>query len=210
MNLRVAIRGDLERFAAAEAKAGAGAVTTAIRRRTTQLKNAIRRQIASVGLGERLGKTIRDDVYPRRGASLSAKGVVRSSAIYKRPGGLVDLITVFEEGATINARGGRFLAIPLGAGKKESLSKFTSRDLVFLPIRNGRAAGGYLVLLRGSNAERATYGLSDYGKPLFILVPQVSIRKRLSLDPLIERATAGIEDLIVREWERRASRAGIA
>lgn len=206
-DFRLAIRGDLAKAFELEAKAGAQAATTVIRRRTTRLKTSIRRQIASVGLGERLGKTIRDAVYPNRGASLSAKGIIRSSAIYKRPGGLVDLITVFEEGATINARGGRYLAIPLGAGKTESLSKFDNRSIALLPLRSGK---GYLVIRRDTSQYRRRSGSGFWGEPLFLLIPQATIRKRLDLDSEIARATNGIEQELVNEWNRRTARAGIA
>lgn len=199
--LSAALRGDLRKALKDDEQAGAGAVTSAIRRATTMLKKAVRAQITGAGLGERLGNAARGEVFPVRGVSLSAKGRVISKAIYKRPGGLVDLYTVFEEGATISALGGRFLAIPVGAGKAK-LSSFASKDIEILPFRNGK---GYVVLRRGARA----FGRGG-GGVLFLLVKQVTIKKRLDLQGALDVASEGLGELVASEWERRASSAGIA
>ena len=197
-----AIRGKLKAEMAAEVKAGEGAVTAVIRRRTLKLKQDVRAQISSAGLGERLGNAMRDRFYPSRGASLSATGVVASRAIYKRPGGLVDLITVFQEGATINARGGKYLAIPVGVGKNESLRNFDSKDIDLIPFRNGQ---GYVVLRRGARQ----FGRGG-GGVLFLLIKQARIKRRLNLDGVIAAAENGIDQDIVNEWNSRATRLGLA
>lgn len=198
--IRAALRGSLKAQLAAEAKAGSDAVITVIRRRTLKLKQDIRAAIAGAGLGTRLGNAIRDRFYPNAG--LDAKGIVDSKAIYKRPGGFVDLITVFQEGATITAFGGKYMAIPVGAGKKESLRNFDRKDIDLVPFRNGQ---GYVVLRRGAR-EHGRGG----GGILFLLVKKVTIKPRLDLAAAEEAAFSGIEQEIVNVWTGRAERLGLA
>lgn len=199
LRLDAAIRGDLRRFMAEDVKAGERAVTSQIRRRTTALKNALRKQVERAGLGSRAGKTIRGDVYPERGQSISARGRVKSNWTYKRAGGLVDLITVFDSGATIRPRRSKYLAIPLfrRAGIRNQAaapSDFPRGSLRFIPVNPGRTA-----LLVDRETEEAR----------FLLVRRTRIDRRLNLDAAIQRATRGLDDLIARDWERRARRAGI-
>lgn len=196
LRLNAALRGDLEGFLAGELKAGNRAVGSVMRRHVTKLKQDVRAAIAGAGLGARLGNAIRGSVVVDRNVPMNTRGRVASTALYKRPGGLVDLITVFQEGATITARGGKYLAIPVGAGKKEKLENLKSEDIELLPFRNGK---GFVVLRRGARG----FGRGG-GGVLFLLVKQVRIKPRLSLDGLADAASAGIEDEIVAEWEKQA------
>lgn len=210
MGFRMAVRGDIRRVMEAEKKAGAGAVTSGIRRRTIALQRNIRRQIEGAGLGSRLPKTIRAAVYPERKESLSAKGRVQSNALYKkRPGGLVDLITVFDEGATVRAQGGKFLIVQLGTGAQSGAKQrakaptIDPRTMAIIPLRSGK---GFLVVRRDTSAYRRRSGRGYWGEPLYLLIPQVTVRKRLDLDSLTARAWDGLPELIVREWERRSAK----
>jgi hypothetical protein len=103
LGLSLALRGDLAAFLRTDAKAAAGAVTTVVRRKTTLLKNRLRRQVKSAGLGTRLGNAIRSRTVPPRGVSPTIVGIVESKALVKRKSGIVDLITVFDTGATVAA-----------------------------------------------------------------------------------------------------------
>lgn len=94
------------------------AATTTVRRSTTILKNAIRREVKRGGLGDGVANAVRDQVYPAKGLAANPAGSVYSKAIYKRPGGLVDLITVFREGAIIVATG---LFLLIGKRKREGV-----------------------------------------------------------------------------------------
>lgn len=200
LRLDAAIRGDLRKFMAADIKAGEQAVTSAIRRRTTALKNNIRKGVRKAGLGQRLEKTIRAELYPERGASIGAKGLVYSKAIYKRPSGLVDLITTLDEGATIHPRGGKYLAIPLfeRPGRKRqqaSPDDFPKGTFRFVPVIEGKSA-----LLIDRQTDQAK----------FFLVRRSRLRERgINVDAQIQKATRGLDDLIARNWEKRARRAGI-
>lgn len=196
-----AVRGNLAEALKADEKAAAGAVTSVMRKRAAQLKGLVRQQISGAGLGQRLGNSARDQVFPIHGESINAKGRVVSKAIYKRPGGLVDLFTVFDEGAVIHALGGKFMAIPVGVGKKEKLSNFDRKDIEILPFRNGQ---GYVVLRRGARA----FGRGG-GGVLFLLIKQATIKKRLDLQAALDAASEGIDEAVAAEWTRRADSAGI-
>ena len=102
--------GDITRQTEAVVRAGKSAHTTVIRRKTTTLKNADRRKVTA-RLGAKMGNTIRSEVFPATGIAANPKGRVFSSAIYKRAGGLADLITVFRLGAVIHPVKGLFLAV---------------------------------------------------------------------------------------------------
>lgn len=102
--------GDITRQTERVIRAGKQAHTTVVRRKTTVLKNALRRKV-SARLGERMGNTIRDQVFPATGIASNPKGQVFSKAIYKRVGGLADLITVFRFGAVIHPIKGMFLFV---------------------------------------------------------------------------------------------------
>ncbi len=100
-----ALRGDFRKHVAAIERAHKRAATTTVRRAGTNLKNALRRDVKRAGLGAGVEKAVQDRVFPASGVAFSPAVEVFSKAIYKRPGGLVDLITVFKEGAVITARG---------------------------------------------------------------------------------------------------------
>src|SRR5688572_23582337 len=110
MQLTVRRIGDIRRQTEGIIKAGRQARTTVIRRKTTVLKNALRRKV-SAKLGSRMGNTIRDRTFPSSGLASNPKGQVYSSAIYKRAGGLADLISVFRFGAVIHPIKGLFLLV---------------------------------------------------------------------------------------------------
>lgn len=200
--LTLALRGDLQAFLDADVKAGKQAVTTVIRRKTTKLKDDLRRAVRRAGLSDRLGKAIRGDTYPRRGYSLNAAGVVQSKAITKRESGITDLITVLDEGAVINARPGRFLAIPVsdrvkGRGVKgEPVSRppsaFGPGRFVFKASRNSNG-----VLVFADSPEEVAY----------ILVRQVRLRKRIDVRSAHHRVVATIEREIAQQWERNHQKA---
>lgn len=111
----------------------------AVRTGGTALKNGLRRDVIRAKLGQGIANAIRDKSYPPSGLSMDPAVVISSKAIYKRPGGLVDIITVFREGALIRplkgVKAGLFLAV--GARKIASLLKggFRLTREVFLAPR---------------------------------------------------------------------------
>ena len=80
MRITAAIQGSLRDYMAAEVKAGEKAVTAGVKQATDSLKLAMRRQVTSAGLGQRLANTWRGKVYPHRHVSLKAAGLVYTNA----------------------------------------------------------------------------------------------------------------------------------
>ena len=208
--VKLAVRGKLAPYFAAEAETGAQAVTSGIKRRTLGLQKTIRNQIKRGGLardGDRFPNTVRSLVKPSRGSSFNTFGVVFSKAIYRRKSGaLVDLLTVFDEGTVVRPRaGGKALAVPLSGqrSRRDGRSRATPGDfakLKFIPLKGGNLVGLFI--------DPATK------RPAFLLLRLVRIRKRLQLDTAYNKAIAGLEGLITADWERRmvkaARRLGVA
>ena len=108
--VQVTVIGDLEKELLAEVRGGERAVTAAIRLAGSGVKAGWRAQIAGAGLGERLGRTIRDQYYPKSGESIEAAALVYSKAPH--------IVGAFEQGVAIRSKDGFWLAIPTPAAGK--------------------------------------------------------------------------------------------
>ncbi|GGO16124.1 hypothetical protein GCM10007972_24810 [Iodidimonas muriae] len=210
MRLEAALTGDLGRMMAAEIKAAEQAVTTGMRAATDGLKTELRSQITDAGLGARLARTWRGETFPKGRTSIAAAGFVWSKA----PG----IVRVYEEGAVIRSTKGFFLAIPTEAAGKfgDGAEKITPGGW---ERRNGqrlrfifrRGAPSLLVAdLRARTGKRGGFGRASAtalrtGRglttvPIFILVPQVSLKKRLDVAGAAARWQARLPGLVVRNW----------
>ena len=190
------------------------AVATGTRDAGRGLKAELRRQVASAGLGQRLGNSWRDRHYPNR--KIDAASLVYTKA--------PQIIRAFDEGALIRSRRGRFLAIPTENaprkgtdGKRISPSTFPEHrfgPLRFVPRRSGPSL---LVVdgLRGSVSRktgslrgfrRATERARQSGQGLttvvmFLLVPQVKLPKRLDVARAAEHWSAQLPALIEQQLQ---------
>lgn len=176
-----------------DAAALRAASATVVRSRTAALKTALRKQVEGAGLGGKLAKAIRSQVITLQGAEGSIQGRVWSKALVKRPGGRADLITVFDEGATILARSGKWLAIPLPGAPRKGLRRARPDDypqkwLVVKPAADRRSA----VVCFKQEPE----------KPLWLLIRQVRIGKRLDVDRAFTETTQDLEARVARGFER--------
>ena len=158
------------------------------------------------GLGPRVAKAWRSDVYPKRGASLSPSIVWYSKAPH--------IIRAFSEGATIRSRDGFWLAIPTenapqtgrsfgSSGRLRRARKYAITEaerrfgrLRYVPVRGKRLAllvadglrkrkgkrGGYA---KASDAARKRGDFED-GVVLFVLVPQVTLPKNIDPEAIIK------------------------
>jgi len=217
VRLQAALRGDLNEVLKAELRVAERAVTAGIRQATDGLKTELRRQITSAGLGSRLANTWRGDVYPKGQPSIGAAGYVWSKA--------PRLVRLYEEGAVIRSKQGLFLAIPtpaagrFGDGRQKITPgawerihgmrlRFVYRrgspsllvaDNVRLTKR-GRAAAN-IGRRQGAAFTRLT-GRTTV--PLFILVPEVTVRKRLDIDGAAQKWIAALPQLVVQHWQSAA------
>lgn len=185
---------------------GERAVSRAMAEAGTGLKNDWRGQILGAGLGTRLARTIRSAVYPKGMDSLNAATMVWTNA--------PKAIGAFERGALIRSKNGFYLAIPTpaagvkGVGNKRiTPGGWEQRTGLRLRFVYRRGAPSLLVAeSRLTNKGRAVASRSKTGRglatvPIFILVPQVNLRKRLNLARDGEAWANRVPGLIVSNWK---------
>jgi hypothetical protein len=211
MKLQAAIQGDLNALLKAELGAAERAVTAGIREATDGLKTELRGQITGASLGSRLANTWRGEVYPKGQPSIGAAGYVWSKA----PG----IVRLYAAGAVIRAKQGLFLAIPtpaagrFGDGRRKitpgAWERIHGLRLRFVYRRGSPSlfvADNARLSARGRAAENiqrskgaAFTRLSGRTTvPLFLLVPQVTVRKRLDVDGAARKWIRALPQLVLR------------
>jgi hypothetical protein len=204
MRLNLEVGPDLVVLMQAEIAAGERAVTTAMRAAGTGLKSSWRAQITGAGLGRRLANTIRSATYPERGESLNAAALVWSNAPV--------IVGAHETGPLIRSQNGFWLAIPTPAAGRSwrggritpgEWERRTGLRLRFVYRRSGPSllvAEGRLSSRGLAVASRSRTGRGLTTMPIFLLVPQVQLRKRLDLARDANRALDSVPGLIVANW----------
>ena len=205
MKLNVSFTPDLVALMRAEVAAGQKAVSITMAQAGTNLKSAWRAQITGAGLGQRLANTIRSQTYPKGRNSLDAAALVWSNA---------PVITgAHDTGPLIRSGSGFWLAIPLpAAGKAQGGRRITPgmwEQKTGLRLRFVYRSRGPSLLVadavRLNTRGQAAVSKSKTGKgqvtaPIFLLVRQVKLPKRLDLMRDAERAQGAIPGSIVRNW----------
>ena len=204
MKLKLDITPDIVAMMAAEVVAGERAVTGAMREAGTSLKTAWRGQITGAGLGRKLANSIGSQTYPKVGQSLSAAALVWSKAPV--------IIGAHNTGPLIRSKNGFWLAIPTpAAGKGARGGRITPGEwerrrglrLRFVYRRTGPSllvAEGRLNTKGQTVMSRSKTGRGKVSAPIFLLVPQVKLPKRLDLARDAERAHDALPGLIVANW----------
>ena len=194
----------------AEMRSISKAVTAGIKEAGRGLKGDLRKQVVSAGLGARLSRTWRDRTYPNKGYNAAA--MVWSKA--------PQIIRTFDEGAVIKSKSGFWLAIPTPSapkrgvgGKRINPSNFPEHR--FGPLRfvyrRGRPSllvvDGVRINKSGRVGRRAKGGaFTKTGRMkqgmatsvMFIMVPQVRLKKRLDVKREAERWSRRLPALIQR------------
>lgn len=214
MRIGVSVDGDLQGGMEAEIDAIEIAVTGGIRAVAANLKKEWRAQITSSGLGERLARTIRQNDYP----SGTGRSITAASLVFSKASKLVD---AFDRGVTIRSKDGFFLAIPLPAAgarfgnKRVTPGLWEQRTGMRLRFVYRRGHPSLLVAddarinskgraARKGGKRRADGILSGAQTvPVFILVPQVRLRKRLNLDGPAGAAEAALAGAILARWPEK-------
>ncbi len=204
MKLKIDFDPDLVAMLQAEVRAGERAVKAAMAEAGGELKQAWRAQITGAGLGHRLPRTIRNRTYPQQGDSLDAAAFVWSNA--------PEIIGAHDRGVLIRSKAGFWLAIPLpAAGKGRGGARLTPGEwekrrgvrLRFVYRRSGPSllvADGRLSSRGLGVASRSKTGRGRATVPIFLLVPQVKLRKRLDLARDVERVAGKVPGLVVERW----------
>ena len=204
MKLKLTINPDIAVLMQAEIAAGEKAVTIAMREAGAGLKSAWRGQITGAGLGARLGNSIRLATYPKGSESLNAAALVWSNAPV--------IVGAHDTGPLIRSRDGFWLAIPTpAAGKSTRGGRITPGEwerrtglrLRFIYRRRGPSllvAEGRLNTKGQAVVSRSKTGRGKVTAPIFLLVPQVKLPKRLDLARDADRALDSVPGLIVANW----------
>jgi len=205
MKLKLDFDPDLVGMLKEEIKAGEHAVTAAMKSAGGELKQAWREQITRAGLGHRLPRTIRNRTYPKGKDSIDAAAFVWSNA--------PEILNAHDRGVLIRSKSGFYLAIPTeAAGKGRGGARLTPAQweqrrgmrLRFIYRRNGPSllvAEKARINTKGTAvASRSKTGRGQVSAPIFILVPQVKLRKRLDLARDAERVAGMVPGLIVEKW----------
>ncbi|MBN8955775.1 MAG: hypothetical protein J0H17_04165 [Rhizobiales bacterium] len=196
----------------------ARSVTSAMREVTDGLKSELRADVVDAGLGQRLANTWRGKTYPEGGFSLEAASFVWSKA--------PNIVDAFDRGVTIKSSRGLWLAIPTAAAGMKGLSatgamkritpggweRRTGMRLRFVYRRGGPS------LLVADNARLSKKGLArpNIGRTragaqftrlkgrstvvVFILVRQVTLRKRLDIASIAHRWAGRVPGTIASHW----------
>jgi hypothetical protein len=204
MRLKLDITPDLVAMLAEEIKAGEMAVSKAVGEAGAGLKTGWRAQITGAGLGQRLANTIRSEQFPKGKPSLNAAIVVWSKAPV--------IIGAHDTGPLIRSKNGLWLTIPTAAaGKGTKGGRITPGEwegrtglrLRFIYRRRGPSllvAEGRLNTKGRAVASKSKTGRGVATVPIFLLVPQVKLRKRLDLARDAEWAHEAVPGLIVGNW----------
>jgi hypothetical protein len=210
MKLAAAITGDLRKIMAEEIKEAEEAVTAGMRQAAEGLKADLRRQVTEAGMGQRLANTWRAELYPKGRKSIKAAGFVFTKA--------PTIIRAFDQGAVIKSRHGFWLAIPTPAAGTGARGKRMTPGLweqmhgarlrfiyrrgapSLLVAENMRARAGKRGGFAKGSASALRTGRGMTTVVMFILVPQVSLKKRLDVDGAAERWASALPELIVRNW----------
>lgn len=204
MKLDLSVAGDIVIAMQAEILAGEKAVTAAMRAAGDDLKSNWRAQITSARLGQRLANSIRSKTYPAMGESFDAAALVWSNA--------PQIIGAHDTGPLIRSKDGFWLAIPTAAagkgarGKALTPGEWERRRGLRLRLVYRRSGPSLLVAEGRLNSRglgvalRSKTGRGKATVPIFLLVPQVKLTKRLNLARDAERAQAAVPGLIVAKW----------
>jgi hypothetical protein len=224
MNLQVklALEGNLKEYAEQTHLRIARGARIAAEKQAARAKLALRGDVRRAGLGDRLANTWRVTVFPK-----SASVHTHSPAVYVK-NAAPEIITAHAEGVTIRGRKGAWLAIPTenvprvaragnqaAVGGRGSRSRATpqevesrfDQDLIFIPGRGGQMLAFIDKTLRGRLKRARAKGRSVEGVEarfdklvlMFVMVRQVTLRKRLDWPRIFDDLTRGWAQLFPAE-----------
>jgi len=213
MKIKAVTIGDLPKIMREEIRAGERAVTNSVHEAGLRAKEGFRDQIAQAGLGRLLGLSIREQTYPEDWPSMDAASLIWTKA--------PKILSAHIKGALIRSKSGFYLAIPTPeAGKNYLRHRITPQEWERergIKLRFVSRPGKPSLLVaddaRLTKAGRAMANRSKRRKDgiltgaltvvIFILVPQVRLKKRLDLAAIV--AESGSYDRVGRDilahWE---------
>lgn len=214
MRLSAALVGDLKKIMEQEITDAETAIGTGITQATDGLKLELRGLVTGAGLGDRLSKTWRGNVYPKGGKSMEAAGFVYNNAPH--------IVGSFATGVTIRPKHSRYLAIPTQyvtrrEGRKVRPADFEEAGipLRYVPPQGGRRFGLLVVdNFRVTSKGRARVASNRAIKTgagvttvvMFILVPQTTLKKRFDVDSVSQKWLDKVPRLVLAGWPNQSNK----
>ncbi|MGY6663367.1 MAG: DUF6441 family protein [Glycocaulis sp.] len=219
MSFELALRGDLEATLARASDAMTRAEREAVTSVTHATRDELRQDLVRAGLGK-IEATWRSDIY--HNANGTTAGWIYSRAEY--------IVDAFERGATIRSRTGGLIAIPIpgspaaefrnsrgGGESKVDLARRRFGELKLIPGIPGRRPPMLVVesvsigrMSRARKRRRLKSGAFGHGAatvPLFWLVREARLSRRLNVARIRQRALHRFEARLSHELRTRLSRA---
>lgn len=215
-DIKLALTGNLKTHMEEEIRLSGRAIQRAVKETTEDLKLDLRAQTTAAGLGRRLGNSWRSNTWPGNGPSMSAAGMVRTKAPL--------IMKAFTEGATIKSKDGNWLAIPTENAPKRGTDRKRINPSNFPEQRFGplrfvyRRGQPSLLVVDGvkiGRAGRVGRQLSNKGKTksgrykkgvltvvMFVMVPQVSIAKKINMRRAEAKAQRNLPRNILKHFKR--------
>lgn len=214
MRITAALTGNLYAYMKAQIREAEKATSAGVKQGTDGLKNAMRGQVTSSGMGRRLANTWRGDLYPRREPSLNAAGFVYTKA--------PKIMQGLENPTTIRSKDGFWLAIPTPNAPKRGVGGKRINPSNFPEHRFGRlhfvyrANGPSLLVVENVGISQKTGRITGARNPvtktgktakgvgsaiMFWLVPAVCTRKRIHFAREAAKWQRQIPGLIVKNWK---------
>lgn len=230
MKLRVDVVGDFEAIMRENVLNGERAVTRTMRAAGRDLKARWRQRIVAAGLGRRLSNTIREKSYPPGDVSLNAATLVyvpKKKALSDTravAATAAEVIDAHHRGVIIRAVNKFWMAIPTpAAGRAPGGRRFTpsewkrARGIELRAVRSAKTGNIFLVaddvriatgkrtkgtaVRKGGRRRKDGILTGAQSAVIFVLVPQVRLRKRFDLARDVEQVAAGIPAQIVSNWK---------
>ncbi len=189
------------------------AVSRGVRTAGFRLKQNLRHDTISSGLGRRLSNAWRQENYPKHGQSINSATLVYSSA--------PKLHGAFNNNTTIRSKSGLWIAIPTdsapkkGVGKNKRISPSNWPEHRFGPLRFVyRRVGPSLLVAdnqRHRKGKRGGFTLSKSKRnlktkntlatvPMFLLYRQTRLKKRLDSEKIMRKWEYKLAAIIDREF----------
>lgn len=196
MRIKAAIDGSLTELIEGELRVAARGITAAVKRSSSCLQNELRRQVRKAGLGKGLEKAFRKNIYPKRGRSMGAAGLVFSKA--------TRLHEAYSADRTISTRTGSWLVIPADAAIARGFDRNHKKSRGPVPRKHANIeAAGKLAFVQYAPNKAMLVKIEGKKKvPYFYLVKQVRLRKRLDLDGPVRKWSDKMPGYIIKEMER--------
>jgi hypothetical protein len=224
LQVTLALSGDLKEYAQQTHLRIARGARTAAEKQAARAKLALRGDVRSAGLGDRLANTWQVNVFPK-----SASVHTHSPAVFVK-NTAPEIVTAHAEGVTIRRHDGVWLAIPTENVPRVARSgnqaatgrrgtRFQSRatpqeveglfdqDLIFIRGRGGQMLAFIDKTLRGRLKRARAKGRSvatvqarfDRLVLMFVMVRQVTLRKRLDWPRIFDDLAKGWAQLFPAE-----------